>query len=111
MKTIKDVIKIVNKKTSNININIFQPPTNFQIGARFSIYRKNDIFDYGFVVVFLRDAVQIGPQTNEHYKLYYKDEPLALDLFNLLFENLTGQSPDNIYAVNKVRSNIILRSL
>jgi len=114
MKTIKDLIDWImdniNKKEKLRGEVITNDLMN---GFWFNVYKSienNNVIE--FQIYFFKDFSYISPTKDISFTAYYKDEPMILDLFNLLYD-LTTTLPgiECIDLLNETRQDIVLRSL
>jgi len=103
---VKDLIDWIN--TNKDFINIYRNIPFVPDGIRFNILLKNDE-DSVYQLHFYKE--HIYTHYREIYnKIRYKDNPLILDLLNLMVE-VADPDPDYDIIINQLISNIVLRLL
>jgi len=105
MSIIKEAINWMETNKDDICVVYIYPNSDGMI--KFSvIYREKLIRQ--FIFSFYEDQVFVDPSGLS----YYKDDPLALDLLNLLIEKNLEDIPNNIILfVDEIRQNIVLRTI
>jgi len=108
---IKDVIDWINNTECFISLyKNFEDQYSFRVFYPDKVLSLNEVglcSNRKLYFEFFKDAVYINPN-GITFNVYYRDEPLVLDLFTLLSENVETRDFDYI---DKTKQNIILRLL
>jgi len=104
MKTVKEVIDYLNKNKGYNDYELHYQYPYFE--PHFYLFEDCE----GFTVEFFETRVLICKGWDS-VNTEYKDEPLALDLYNMLMEREPKISGVYKADTNKIRQNIILRSI
>jgi len=110
MELINDTMDWLNTNKDKMDVVEFQSSA-YENSIRFIVTRRGASWEKVFDIRFLKDSVFIDPKSAS-YNIYYKDEPMVLDLLNLLVEINLESVPNNIISgLRKIRQNIVLRLL